>query len=155
MPRIPRLCTNRDSKKMTILSNHRNHTYKASAAYHRDISPKKIPFTPKKINESSFKPFTIKKSDPKPTVLKLVVDCVPTPSAPPAVMETRTIYVWDNEYKIQIPEGFDIYGGLRIWYPNLYSEVLKEEEKLQEEQLQEDEYEDMWTHHDYLEYMYD
>lgn len=45
-------------------------------------------------------------------------------------MTVRTIYVWGISYRIELPEGFDIYEGLRLKYPRLYMEVMNEEEAM-------------------------
>lgn len=49
-------------------------------------------------------------------------------------MKERTILIWEQEYTVSIPEGFDIYLGLRLFYPDLYEEVLKEQEYINYEQ---------------------
>ena len=150
---------------MTILSNHRVHTYKASATrIRRDISPKKVPvlkttytkknqtITPKMLANLML----ILKSSPQIAAPLMR----PEPSAPLAVMTTRTISVWNHEYTVEIPDGYDIYEGLRRWYPSLY-EAAMEEEKYErslitmEEGLTEEDIEQAWAHQDYLEWLCD
>ena len=164
---------------MTVLSNHRVHSYKATAAnYRRDISPKKVPFL-NTTNSKRVRSFSPKTRERFTHLLKLVQASMdmpsappsspalmsfPEPSAPPAITYTRTIYVWDQEYKVEIPEGFDIYEGLRLSYPELYTAVINEENTmrntypiLEEDQdlVTEEDIEAAWAHYDYLEYLYD
>ncbi len=145
--------------KMTVLLNHRVYAYKASMNRRRDISPKKtaiqkIPFNKKTVVQQK-------------TVSKLmwiltqpVEVSPPVPSAPPAIMETRTICVWDQYHTVTLPEGFDIYEGLRQWYPTLYKAAMDEEEynrqlNMMEGGFTEADMEDAWAHQDYLEWLYD
>lgn len=121
---------------MTVLSTHRFHTYKAPAsAYKRSISPKMTkPLQPKIKNTASI-----------------------IPSKPP----TRKIIVFGKEFEVAIPQDYDIYEGLRRWYPGLYNIVLKEDELIrateeyEEEPLNEENYEEMWAYYDRLEEEYD
>ncbi len=160
---------------MTILSNHRVHSYKAvTAAHRRDVSPKKMPHTKspylKKTREMETK--TMKSlmaliavasqqmNSPTAPPSSPVHYVVPEPTAPPAIMITRKIYVWGMEYQIAIPDCFDIYEGLRRWYPHLYSAVIEEEEHLRtltamEEGLTEEDVDQAWAHQDYLEWLCD
>lgn len=159
---------------MTLLSNHRIHSYKASASHiRRDVSPKKVPQQKvpfmKKTRDEKAKAlgkllWTIKLKMAEPAILCATPspDCfvIPEPSAPPAIMTTRTIYVWGMEYNVEIPRDFDIYEGLRLWYPQLYKAVKDEEQHLNElrameEGLTEDEVERAWAHQDYLEWLCD
>lgn len=39
----------------------------------------------------------------------------------------RTIYVFETEFQVDLPEEYDIYEGLRRWYPILYKVVIAEE----------------------------
>lgn len=80
-------------------------------------------------------------------------------------MTVRTIYVWGISFQIELSEGVDIYEGLRLKYPRIYAEVMKEEKAMRlayqyggkEEPDAVDEYnEDMYfAHMDYLEYIYE
>jgi hypothetical protein len=163
---------------MTILSTHRIHTYKSSASIRiRDPSPKKAALFVKSTYKRN------RSSSPKHNALmKLLLDTVapkvqepiaphPSPSAPPAVMQTRTICVWGTPYQVEMPEEYDIYEGLRLWYPNLYIEVCAEmesdrnsttifscnlyKEDCIHQQISDQEYEEMWAHYDLLEWLYD
>jgi hypothetical protein len=138
---------------MTIISTHRNHTYKA-ASRRRDISPKKVNIT---VPTYSKKMVTAlpKVSDPLITFL-LYSQPIPEPSAPPAAMSTRTIYVWGIEYNVEMPVGLDIYEGLRLWYPNLYKEVLSEIEYLNTHNVvDDDKEEETWAKYEYQEWLCD
>ena len=83
------------------------------------------------------------------------------PSAPPAEMTTRTICVYDKIYNIDLPVGFDIYEGLRRWYPALYEAVIEEQAAWDKtyipatNQLTDEEEDAMWDHYDYLESLCD
>ena len=159
---------------MTILSNHRVHSYKfTTTRAHRDISPKKLALQTTKNNRKSRSPsphpladlFSLIKSI-NPQVIPIsppstpVVAPAPAPSAPPAIMTTRKIFVKGQEYNVEIPEFFDVYEGLRRWYPSLYAAVLEEEEEMRysyetETDPAEQDIEEMWAHYDYLEWLCD
>ena len=74
-------------------------------------------------------------------------------------MTDRTIYVWGQEYHVEIPSDFDIYEGLRRWYPALYKAVVEEDEMIRAEpstpSLTEEEMEAAWARYEYLEYLSD
>jgi len=75
-------------------------------------------------------------------------------------MTTRKIFVKGQEYNVEIPEFFDVYEGLRRWYPSLYAAVLEEEEEMRysyetETDPAEQDIEEMWAHYDYLEWLCD
>ncbi len=150
---------------MTILSNHRVHSYKSAR---RSPSPKKMPYQKaiynKKTHEVKTKNlahllWVITKVVPQtPTVSHHFPQ--PEPSAPLAIMENRTIYVWGNEHVVELPVGFDIYEGLRRWYPALYNTAIEEEKYLRnlsamEEGLTEEEVDAAWARQDYLEWLCD
>ena len=139
---------------MTIISTYRNHTYKA-ASRRRDISPKKVNIT---VPTYSKKNNTLTKvSDPLITFL-LYSQPIPEPSAPPATMSTRTIYVWGIEYNVEMPVGIDIYEGLCLWYPNLYKEAMSETEYLNTHNAvddDEEEEEEVWAKYEYSEWICD
>ena len=67
--------------------------------------------------------------------------------------------MWDKEYVVEIPAEFDIYEGLRRWYPDLYRAVMQEEELIRAEPstppLSEEEMEEAWARYEYLEYLSD
>ncbi len=83
----------------------------------------------------------------------------PAPSAPPATMTLRRINVWDQEYLLELPEDFDIYEGLRRWYPALYEMVMEEESLVRgtpaTPKMTEEEVEEAWAKYDYLEWLSD
>jgi hypothetical protein len=134
---------------MTILSNHRLHSYKATAASHRRVlTPKKTPTKSSTIRSSRGRiiikfPLSQKISTitEKPTV-KIVDDVVKTkPIA--LIIEGMNIYE-------------DLYGG---WNPEFY-EALNQEYDLDnsadyEEYLDETDNEELWAHLDYLEWLTD
>ena len=85
----------------------------------------------------------------------------PKPSAPAAEMATRTICIYGVIYNIDLPVGFDIYEGLRRWYPALYEAVIEEQAVWDKtyipttNQLTDEEEDAMWDHYDYLESLCD
>ena len=94
-------------------------------------------------------------SDPLITFL-LYSQPIPEPSAPPAAMSTRTIYVWGIEYNVEMPVGLDIYEGLCLWYPNLYKEAMSETEYLNTHNaVDDDEEEEVWAKYEYSEWICD
>ena len=139
---------------MTVLSNHRLHSYKASrgASHNRDI-------TPKKCETKFFNKMNPRKRSTSPAALKKIQTSVAIASVVPAPVlsiiteEERIITVWGEEYRIQLPEGYDIYDGLRRWYPSLYEAVM-EEEKIDSNPTEE-EMELVWERQDYLEWLFD
>jgi len=52
----------------------------------------------------------------------------PAPCEKRTKMITRKICIWEKEHIVRLPEGFDIYEGLNLWYPDLYMAVLEEDE---------------------------
>ncbi len=71
-------------------------------------------------------------------------------------MPTRKIVIFGREFEVALPEGYDIYEGLRRWYPSLYNIVLIEDKmNREEEEYEEDDYEAMWAEFDYNEAMND
>ena len=83
----------------------------------------------------------------------------PEPSAPPAIMNMRVIHIWDQEFYVDIPEGFDIYEGLRRWYPDLHEAVMEEENLVRgtpsTPKMTDEEVEEAWAKYDYLEWLSD
>ena len=149
---------------MTILSNHRITSYKKA----RNLSPTvvKMPFknqphynkkasAANKLIEALLYAHLSSNVAPIQTVLV----ALPPPSAPPCTMVDRTIYVWDQEYHVQLPVDFDIYEGLRRWYPDLYKAVMEENEMIRGDpstpNLSEEEMEEAWARYEYLEYLSD
>jgi hypothetical protein len=90
-----------------------------------------------------------------------IASLMPKPSAPPAEMMTRTICVYGAIYNVELPVGFDIYEGLRRWYPALYEAVIEEQTMWKEtyipstNQLTDEEEDAIWNHYDYLESLSD
>jgi len=74
-------------------------------------------------------------------------------TTPKYVMKNRTIWIWEQEHTVQLPEDFDIYQGLRLFYPDLYQEVLKEQEYINYQQEIENEIIDNYL--DYQEWLCD
>lgn len=157
---------------MTLLMNHRYYSYNIPT--NRNKNTKKV--IEKRPRKSS--PFFKRKEN---NVLKIsnlltVVEekivpttppsspVLPIPSAPPAIFTNRSVYVNGAEYIVEIPEDFDIYEGLRRWYPSLYHAVLEEENEIRyetelmnqnEDIITEEDYEAAINHMDYLEWLYD
>jgi hypothetical protein len=111
------------------------------------------------------KPFFVKRKEQKQSPSQLIKPpqpSAPQPSAPQCVYVSRNIYVNGNNHHVLIPEEFDIYEGLRQWYPNLYEAVMEEEANIRyeqyiptEETLTEEDYEEAWAQLDYLEWLCD
>lgn len=146
--------------KMSIISNHRVQSCKAMSR--RSTPSKKMPIQVA---------FPIKKKNVVPLQMEIfislllkansIVAPIPKPSAPPAEMTTRTICVYDKIYNIELPVGFDIYEGLRRWYPALYEAVIEEQAAWDKtyipatNQLTDEEEDAMWDQYDYLESLCD
>ncbi len=100
---------------------------------------------------------------PIPEVEEECVEEVEEQKAVAEVEEERKVYVWGDEYVIRLPPGFDIYEGMRLWYPALYAAVIEEENYLKREEAdfcayditEETERELMWERQDYLEWLFD
>lgn len=117
---------------MTIISNHRNHTYKASASIHRrDISPKKINIQKNTLN---------KKMINKSTSIEhaLMLNTIDVSEILPSLVSTFTNYLSGFTYKVIMPINY-----------------LCEEEEPTHDEMTDEDYEDMWNHYDYLEWLYD
>jgi hypothetical protein len=110
------------------------------------------------------------------TYYRLVLDIVltaptipktPTPVTPPptratspepesVTTSTRTITIYGRECEVELPTEMDIYEGLRLHYPLLYTMVLDEEKEIAyASKIAEHEYEHQMSYMDYLEWMYD
>jgi len=112
------------------------------------------------------------------TYYRLVLDIVltappipkaPTPVTPPPTRattpeptrtsSTRTITVYGRECEVELPSEMDIYEGLRLHYPLLYSMVLDEEKEIayttQIDEYERDYKECQMSYVDYLEWIYD
>jgi hypothetical protein len=119
----------------------------------------------------------VRSSSPKKpaTHYRLVLDIVltasppvtPTPVTPPptratspepesVATSTRTITIYGRECEVELPTEMDIYEGLRLHYPLLYTMVLDEEKEIAyDTKIAEHEYEHQMSYMDYLEWMYD
>jgi hypothetical protein len=151
---------------MTLLTNHRISSKKT-----RRLSPTivKMPFRTQsrqnkkstivqKLHNAILYSRTMARAAPTPHPSP-TLKSAPAPSAPLAQMTNRTVYVWDQEFHVEIPMGFDIYEGLRLWYPDLYRAVMEEERLIRGEPstptLSEEEMEEAWARYEYLEYLSD
>ena len=146
--------------KMSIISNYRVQNCKAMSR--RSTPSKKMPIQVA---------FSIKKKNVMPPPIEILISLLlkansivppmPKPSAPPVEMTTRTICVYDKIYNIDLPVGFDIYEGLRRWYPALYEAVIEEQAAWDKtnipatNQLTDEEEDAMWDQYDYLESLCD
>lgn len=143
---------------MTLLTNHRiTARNKASRAKPMAMTRSvKIVLATPQYHKKRTSTLQILKALPE---LKLATLTAPAPSAPPAVMTLRRIYIWDQEYLLEIPEGFDIYEGLRRWYPELYEAVMEEENLVRgtpaTPKMTDEEVEAAWAKYDYLEWLSD
>ena len=157
-----------------ILSNYRRNSYKTSRNH--NIFPKKKLIEPTSFNNikkngkpsqlailvsllGNVKPLAQPLAKPlaKPLAQPLAKPLV-QPLASASIMQTHVIYIYNMAYHIVIPEGFNIYEGLCIWYPRLYEAVIEEENQLiVQDILEEEEDEDnaKWDNYDYLEYLCD
>jgi hypothetical protein len=137
---------------MTILSNHRLHSYKATASSHRRVlTPKKTPHTPFKQTirrriTIQF-PITEKTSTITKKTLenKTVATQEPCEDQKPQNLSIEGMNIYE-----------DLYGG---WHPEFY-EALNHEYDLDnsfeyEDELTEALNEEMWDHLDYLEWLTD
>jgi hypothetical protein len=83
----------------------------------------------------------------------------PEPGPEPVRTSTRTITVYGRECNVELPSEMDIYEGLRLHYPLLYSMVLDEEKEItyatQIDEYERDYKEYQMSYIDYLEWMYD
>lgn len=157
---------------MTIISNHR---FQANKMIRK--SPTN---SPKKVYQSKLSPtnkdFT---TEPKynDNILKIIRNNNPSnsfiPNAPPPspnivpvqniselpeLLFKRKITIYNEDYEVELPENFDIYEGLRIWYPSLYEAAMEEEYEIrlnQNNDKEEIDTEAAWDHYDYLEWIHD
>ena len=149
---------------MSIISNHRVQNCKAMSR--RSSLSKKMPIQVA---------FPIKKKNIGAPPMEILISLLlkansivppaspapPKPSAPAAEMATRTICIYGVIYNIDLPVGFDIYEGLRRWYPALYEAVIEEQAVWDKtyipttNQLTDEEEDAMWEQYDYLESLCD
>jgi hypothetical protein len=128
---------------MTILSNHRLHSYKSSASkHHRVVTPKKVPQTQ--------------------TGRRILIKISVTPkksSINKKTIQEKSVVEEVKPVSLSI-EGFNIYeelyGG---WNPTLYNEMNAEYDldnsMDSDEEYSEADNEEMWAHLDYLEWLID
>lgn len=115
---------------MTIISNHRVHSYKASASLRiRDLSPKKI---------SIQKNIYSKKHHTKQTAMPKIDDEIQPSDLLTILFRALTNYRNGFDYKVIMP-------------------IETEDELIEEsvEDFTEDDMEEAWAHYDYLEWLYD
>jgi hypothetical protein len=82
----------------------------------------------------------------------------PTPSVPPARTIKKTLYIFTEQFEVDVPQDMDVYEALRRWYPSLYEAVLEEEaemRRIQDEADDLDDYEEFWNQVDYREWIED
>lgn len=119
--------------KMTIISTHRVHSYKASASLHsRDLSPKKVNiqknyFTKKYNNKQSNKTKILNNNNEPAKLLSTLITALANNTS-------------GFQYKVLIPAN------------HTYEEDTFEDT---EELITEDDMEEAWAYYDYLEYLYD
>jgi hypothetical protein len=81
---------------------------------------------------------------------------LPSPQSTEEIYVSRNIYVNGSNHQVLIPEECDIYEGLRLWYPEIYTAVMEEKNEMYiKNTLTEDYIEAVWSHLDYLEWLYD
>lgn len=148
----------------------------------RAIASKNIkPYTDAKVK--LINKFTLRSTSPKksPTTdrhYRLVLDIVLTepsipkpPATPPPTrattpepsprptQSTRKITVYGRECEVELPTEMDIYEGLRLYYPLLYTMVMDEEKEIayetEVEYYERERMEQMMNHMDYLEWLHD
>ncbi len=148
----------------------------------RPIASKNIkPHTDAKIkliNKFAIRSTSPKKSSAPEKHYRLVLDIVltgpstpkapATPTTPPTTRSTtpelpsrstRTITVYGRECEVELPTGMDIYEGLRLYYPLLYTMVLDEEKEIAYETevayYERERIEHAMNYVDYLEWLHD
>ena len=118
---------------MAMIMNHRVNSYKI--AHNRNISPKKIPIHKLPIQKIHFnKKNTV--AEPMELLMTIILNSKPIAasvpiqqelSAPPCIVETPTIDVWDGMYDVEFAT----------------------------EELTDEEDDARWAHYDYLEWLCD
>lgn len=130
--------------QMTILSNHRLHSYKSTAANHnRVVTPKKIPM---KLYEHvmRFRLYYAKK--------------VATLQVASATTQKDNMTKVDEQGPLQLLYGMNIYEDFYGWFPEVYEATYEEMYGGQPEyepDIEEEYNEELWAHLDYLEWMTD
>jgi hypothetical protein len=97
---------------------------------------------------------------PKAVVATPVMQVTPpTTRATTPVRSNRTITIYGKECEVDLPRDMDIYEGLRLYYPLLYTMVMDEEKEIAYETevayYERERTEYAMAHMDYLEWMYD
>ena len=117
---------------MTIISNHRVHSYKATASLHRDLSPKKV---------SMRKMSTDKKYNTKKSADIFTTDLTEdTTKILPTLLTALANYASAFRYKVLTP------------FEYLYEDDIN---TVDDTVLDEDDMEKAWAQFDYLECLYD
>jgi hypothetical protein len=115
---------------MTIISNHRVHSYKASASLRiRDLSPKKI---------SIRKNIHSKKHHTKQTTMPKINDEIQPSYILSTLFKALTNYTNGFQYKVIMP-----------------TEAQDDAIEDTDDDFTEDDMEEAWAHYDYLEWLYD
>ena len=93
---------------------------------------------------------------PKKAVVKKCDDVTPKVLPDSAIMEAHTIWVAYVPYYVILPSGYNVYDGIRLWYPSLYEMIIQDVQYDDAEREAEDcEIEAAWDKADYLEWLYD
>lgn len=142
---------------MTMISTHRNHSYKAP----RSPSPNKQNYN----GFNCYKPLKQCKQEKMTSFetllgIELILRSKKiTPIIKPK-MVTHTVYVWDLPYEVKLPQNMELYQGIQQFYPNLYYQMEQEknyyDSLIEYDNNYEDEaVEEAWAHQDYLEWLCD
>ena len=136
---VPKKC------KMTILSNHRLHSYKATTAKYCRIINRKS--TPMKAYQQNTKYST-------QNIVELFMN-----KNKAGVKKEEHIQQTHTQQKESAPlvmalTGHNVYEDIYGWYPIIYDSMHAEDQKYESIE-EENVYEEMWDHLDYLEYMCD
>ena len=132
---------------MTMISTHRNHSYKANRHDY------------KKQNYNTYKPFKPMKQEQVVSLATLLAFHLKKYTPKPKMM-THTIYVWDEAHEVKLPQNMDVFEGIQQFYPNLYQEVEREKAYYDsiiemDGNYEEEAAEEYWAHQDYLEWLCD
>ena len=130
---------------MTILSNHRLHSYKPTAANHnRVLTPKKIPM---KVYEHIVRL--------RMHYAKKVAALSITGTTTQAATMTKV----EEQKPLELLYGMNIYEDFYGWFPEVYEATYEElygDEKPEYDPYVEEQYnEELWAHLDYIEWMMD
>ena len=148
---------------MTLLVNHRNTSYKKMRPLnHKKMCVPTARHHQKKMEQQRYRTSAIIAALQRRLENYRNKSHLPPPPnhntlIPTTIMVARTIYVWDVEHHVFLPQDIDIYEGLRLWYPALHAAVMDEENWLAATPPEptEEEAEEAWAHYDYLEWLQD